>query len=144
MARAIIIAILTFAAFAHSQPKPEWVDRLPLAGRGANYRYRVASGEGLTLEAARTEAFNDGVNQSMNAIGLFKEVVRDPVTGKVAVSQDTVTSELPIEVVCEYSKNLIVKRGVKVYLLLRVAEDVFVKLRYVPFDCKENKEIERK
>jgi len=144
MKKTIIISILAFAAFAHSQPKPEWIDRLPLAGKGANYRYVVASGEGLTFDEARADAFSDGVNRSVHATGIFKDVARDPITGKTTVSQDTVTSEIPIDVVCEYSKDLIVKRGMKVYLLLRVAKNVFTKLNYVPFDCKENKEIEQK
>lgn len=139
-----IITILAASAFAYSQPKPEWVDRLPAPGKGANYHYRMASGEGSTVEAARNAAFNEGVNQSMHALGVYKTVTRDSVTGGTGVTQHTMTSDFPIDVVCEHSRKLPEKMSfVRVYLLLRVGEDALAKLKYVPFDCKESKEMER-
>jgi hypothetical protein len=101
----------------------------------------VTNASDRSAEIARNKAFNEAVERSANSLGVAREVKRDHATGEVTVTQDHAEgTKVPIRVVCEYSEPLIERNGVKVYLLLQVANDGRIIPKYRYFDCENSKE----
>lgn len=137
---AILWIICTLFSFGQGA-MPLWVQSPP--AKTANYYYRVSQGIGLTEEAATKKAFAMAILESAFAIGIPVDIKKmEQMEGDSLLIEASRYVKIPINKVCQYTKELTTRRGYKVYILCQVTNDVHQIPEFKSFNCITNKEEE--
>ena len=132
----LTILWITCTLFSFGQgAMPSWVQCPP--AKTASYYYRVSQGTGLTEEAAMA------IFESAFAIGIPVDIQKmEQMEGDSLLVEASRYVKIPINKVCQYTRELTTRRGYKVYILCQVANDVHQRPKFKSFNCITNKEEE--
>lgn len=120
---------------------PSWVQNPP--AKTASYYYRVSQGTGLTEEAATKKAFAMAILESAFAIGIPVDIQKmEQLEGDSLLVEASRYVKIPINKVCQCTRELTTRRGYRVYILCQVANDVHEQPKFKSFNCITNKEEE--
>lgn len=120
---------------------PAWIQSPP--AKTADYYYRVSQGTGLTEEAATKKAFAMAILESAFAIGIPVDIQKmEQLEGDSLLVEASRYVKIPINKVCQYTRELTTRRGYRVYILCQVANNVHAKPQFKSFNCITNKEEE--
>lgn len=140
----ILISLLwmTCALSVYGQGNmPSWVQSPP--AKTSNYYYRVSQGTGLTEEAATKKAFAMAILESAFAIGIPVDIQKmEQLEGDSLLVEASRYVKIPINKVCQYTRELTTRRGYRVYILCQVANNVHENPKFKSFNCITNKEEE--
>lgn len=121
------------------QGAPRWIQSPPQ--KTETYYYRVSQGTGLTEEAALKKAFAMAIVESTFAIGVSVDISRlEKMDGDSLMVQTSKFVRIPINKVCQYTEELVTRRGYRVYVLCQVANDAHIMPKFRTFNCTLNKE----
>jgi len=132
------IAVTLLCAEVYALP-PLWLKTLP--GRSETYYYRRNFAEADTEEKAYTKALIKVACESAIAADFpvdLQQLLQMP-EDSILVSLSRY-SNIPVNVVCQYTEKLVSKNGYRVYLLCQVASKAGTKPKYRDFDCDKSKE----
>ena len=120
---------------------PAWVQNPP--AKTDSYYYRVSQATGLSEEEAAKKAFGMAILESAFAIGIPVDLKKmEQQNGDSVLIEATRYVKIPINKVCQYTKELTTSRGYRVYILCQVANDARSKPDFKSFNCITNKEEE--
>lgn len=120
---------------------PTWIQSPP--AKTADYYYRVSQGTGLTEEAATKKAFAMAILESAFAIGIPVDIQKmEQLEGDSLLVEASRYVKIPINKVCQHTRELTTRRGYRVYILCQVANNVHAKTQFKSFNCITNKEEE--
>lgn len=138
----LTILWITCTLFSFGQgAMPSWVECPP--AKITSYYYRVSQGTGLTEEAATKKAFAMAIFESAFAIGIPVDIQKmEQMEGDSLLVEASRYVKIPINKVCQYTRELTTRRGYKVYILCQVANDVHQRPKFKSFNCITNKEEE--
>lgn len=121
------------------QNRPQWIQSPPR--KAETYYYRVSSGVGLTEEAALKKALALAIVESSFAIGVSVDINQlEKMDGNDLMIEASKYVKIPINKVCQYTEELVTRRGYRVYVLCQVANNVHVIPDFKTFNCISNRE----
>lgn len=141
MKRYLCLFLLQGSILLHcmGQNMPQWIQSPPC--KTETYYYRVSQGVGLTEEAALKKAFALAIVESAFAIGVFVDISQlEKMDGDSLMIEASKFVRIPINKVCQYTEELITRRGYRVYVLCQVANDVHILPDFKTFNCNLNRE----
>lgn len=141
MKRYLCLFLLQGSILFHcmGQNMPQWIQSPPC--KTETYYYRVSQGVGLTEEAALKKAFALAIVESAFAIGVFVDISQlEKMDGDSLMIEASKFVRIPINKVCQYTEELITRRGYRVYVLCQVANDVHILPDFKTFNCNLNRE----
>lgn len=125
--------------YCMGQSRPQWIQSPPK--KAETYYYRVSHGTGLTEEAALKKALALTIMESAFAVGVSVDVHKlEKMDGDSMMIEAEKYVKIPINKVCQYTEELITRRGYRVYVLCQVANDVHIIPDFRTFNCTSNKE----
>lgn len=118
---------------------PAWIQSPP--AKTASYYYRVSQGTGLTEEAATKKAFAMAILESAFAIGIPVDIQKmEQLESDSLLIEASRYVKIPINKVCQHTRELTTQRGYRVYILCQVANNVHESPQFKSFNCITNKE----
>jgi len=118
---------------------PTWIKVQP--PRTQTYYYRVSHGTGVTKEEAQRRALAMVIVESALAIGIPIDVARlEKLDSDSLMIKASSYVKIPINKVCEYTEELVTRRGYRTYILCQVANDARILPQFKSFNCILNKE----
>ena len=134
------LAVCTLSSLGQNM-LPQWVQTPPPSSD--TYYYRVSQGTGLTEEAASKKAFAMAVLESALAMGVPLNLQQlEKLEGDSLLVEANRYVKIPINKVCQHTRELTTRRGYRVYILCQVANNVHAKTQFKSFNCITNKEEE--
>lgn len=141
MKRYLCLILLQGSILFHcmGQNMPQWIQSPPR--KTETYYYRVSQGTGLTEEAALKKALALAIVESAFAIGVSVDINQlEKMDGDSLMIEASKFVRIPINKVCQYTEELITRRGYRVYVLCQVANDVHILPDFKTFNCNLNRE----
>lgn len=121
------------------QGMPAWIQSVP--PQTETYYYRVSQGTGLTEEEALRQAFAKAVFESAFAIGVPVDLQKlERMNGDSLLVEASRYVKIPINKVCQYTEQLVTRRGYRAYVLCQVAGNAHVVPQFKSFNCITNRE----
>ena len=110
---------------------PSWIQNPPARTQGI----------GLTEEAATKKAFAMAILESAFAIGIPVDIQKmEQLEGDSLLVEASRYVKIPINKVCQHTRELTTRRGYRVYILCQVANDVHEQPKFRSFNCITNQE----
>lgn len=129
----------SFLLLCMGQGVPQWKQSPPR--KTETYYYRVSQGTGLTEEAALKKALGLAIVESAFAIGVSVDISQlEKMDGDSLMIKASKFVRIPINKVCQYTEELVTRRGYRVYVLCQVANNVHILPDFKTFNCTLNKE----
>lgn len=141
MKRYLCLILLQGSILFHcmGQNMPQWIQSPPR--KTETYYYRVSQGTGLTEEAALKKALALAIVESAFAIGVSVDINQlEKMDGDSLMIEASKFVRIPINKVCQYTEELVTRRGYRVYVLCQVANDVHILPDFKTFNCNLNRE----